>query len=298
MKHLPTLKQLQYLLALADEQSFSRAAETCNVTQSTLSAGISALENTLGQPLVARAHKNLVLTPLGEETVAEARKLVNAAEKLTERARLSGRPLSGPLRLGVIPTVAPYMLPQILPALTGKFPALELQIYEKQSANIVADLSAGRLDVLLMAFPFNTPGIEQHVLYEEPFMLAVPQGTWNKKTPVDIADLKGRDLLLLEDGHCLRDHALAACRFQPVQTRRAFNATSLQTLIQMVQAGYGITMLPEMAVKHGALPENIEIFSFKKPLPARQIGLAWRHGSARQKEFELLAEAVHSVFSA
>lgn len=286
--NLPSLRQLQYLAALADHRSFSRAAETCHVTQSTLSAGIAALESLLGQPLVDRAQKRTTLTAFGEETLERARDLIAGASAIVERAQHMNAPMSGPLRMGIIPTIAPYMLPRILPGLQKKFPALELQLHEDLSARIVESLQRGALDLILLAFPFDTPGMEQYELFSEPFFLACPKGLWKKAPPVRNEDLRTESLILLEEGHCLRDHALAACKLQPAQQRRTFSATSLPTLIQMVRHGYGITLLPEMAVKHGHLPEDVEFFSFRRPSPQRKIGLAWRQDHTRGEEFRIL----------
>lgn len=284
---------MQYFTALADHRSFSRAAGACHVTQSTLSAGIAALESLLGQPLVDRSQKRVTLTAFGEETLERARGLIAAAAAIVERARHMSAPMTGPLRMGIIPTIAPYMLPRILPGLQKKFPALELQLHEDLSARIVESLQRGALDVILLAFPFDTPDMEQCDLFSEPFFLACPKGLWRKAPPVKNEDLRAESLILLEEGHCLRDHALAACKLQPAQQRRAFSATSLPTLVQMVRHGYGITLLPEMAVKHGHLPGEVEVFPFRKPAPLRRIGLAWRKNHVRNQEFRTLAAQIN-----
>lgn len=289
---LPSLRQLQYLVAVAEEGSFSRAAQSCHVTQSTLSAGIAALESLLGQTLLDRSQNPVTLTSFGREALDRSQEIIRSATAMVERARYLGAPLTGPLRLGIIPTIAPYMLPRILPPLQKKFPALELQLHEDLSARLVEGMKRGELDLILLAFPYNTPGMVQHKLFDEPFFLACPKGLWERPPPVRTEDLEAESLILLEEGHCLRDHALEACELQPLQQRRTFSATSLPTLIQMVQHGYGITLLPEMAVKRGYLPQNIEVFPFKPPLPTRRIGLAWRENSPREKEFLMLAEQV------
>ena len=289
---LPSIKHLQYFVALAEHGSFSRAAAACNVTQSTLSAGIAALESLLGQPLADRTQRHVLLTPFGAELVDKVRGIIGDASEIVERARYLKTPLSGPLRLGIIPTIAPYMLPRMLPALQKKFPALELQLHEDLSARLMERLKRGDLDLILLAFPYDTPGMTQMKLFDEDFFLACPKGRWKKAPPVRTEDLETGNLILLEEGHCLRDHALAACKLQPLRQRRTFSATSLPTLIQMVQHGYGITLLPEMAVKYGHLPANIEIFPFRKPVPTRQIGLAWRERTPRQSEYLMLAACI------
>ncbi|PJB69642.1 MAG: hydrogen peroxide-inducible genes activator [Alphaproteobacteria bacterium CG_4_9_14_3_um_filter_47_13] len=293
---LPTLRQLQYLLALAEHQSFSKAAEFCYVTQSTLSAGIKELETHLSQQLVNRAGKQMTLTSFGEEVAEQARIILAHARDISARARSLEKPLSGALRLGIIPTIAPYLLPQILPPLQKKFPDLELQLTEDQSARLVEQLRKGLLDLALFAFPYDMPDMVQTLLFEEPFYIACPEKTWQGKNPAILGDLENKELLLLEEGHCLRDHALAACHFRAKAERRIFNATSLPTLIQFVQHGYGMTLLPKMAVEWGIIPKNIEIIPFALPCPTRKIGLIWRKKHPQEKEFILFSETLGSLF--
>lgn len=290
--HLPSLKQLQYLTALADHGSFSEAAAQCHVTQSTLSAGIASLENLLGQKLVDRSQRASTLTPLGLETVERARKILSDSRDLVTRVRALDMPLSGPLRLGIIPTIAPYLLPQILPGLQSGFPQLELHMHEDMSARLVESLRQGQLDMIVLALPYDTDGMVQEKLFSEQFMLAAPKGQWAGHDPARLDDLDGEALLLLEDGHCLRDHALAACNLKPRRQRQAFNASSLPTLIQMVSHGYGLTLLPEMAVRWSDLPRSIEIIPFAKPCPTRDIGLAWRRNHPRHDDFIRLAHYI------
>ncbi|MBI1301252.1 MAG: LysR family transcriptional regulator [Alphaproteobacteria bacterium] len=289
----PTLRQLDYLIAIEDEESFKRAAETCNVTQSTLSAGIQELEQILEHPLVNRGQRQRVtLTAFGAEVTSKARDILAETDKLVARAKQLQSPLTGPLRMGVIPTIAPYMLPEILPVLSAAFPALELQLHEDLSDRLVEKCEKGLLDVVLMAFPFETPALTQFFLFEEPFTLAVPKGREPEAREVSTGDLDPGELLLLDDGHCLSDHAIAACGLQKPKHRKAYSATSLQTLIQMVASGYGITLLPEMATRPENLSRNIVTIPFADPKPTRQIGLAWRSGHARRGEFEELGKAI------
>lgn len=296
MAYMPTIKQLQYLIALADHKTFSKAAEYCNITQPTLSAGIAALENLLGQELVDRSHtKQVVFTPMGQDVLTRARSIITQAEALVERARYASEPFSGPLRLGLIPTVAPYILPQCLPALQKKYPKLELQLFEDLSARLVEELQSGNIDIVLMAFPYEAEQMEKFIMFEEPFVLASPKGQWPKNKAVRTENLDSEKLLLLEEGHCLRDHALAACKLNIPPTKRAFNATSLATLIQMVQHDYGMTLLPEMAVKAEAIPDNIDILEFSAPKPSRQIGIGWRKGNQRAENFVELGKAIRDI---
>jgi len=283
----PTLRQLRYLIALEDEQSFSKAAESCLVTQSTLSAGVKDLEEILRQTLVNRKGRNITLTPLGAETAARARAILSDVDSLVLRATKLQTPLSGPLRLGVIPTIAPYLLPQILPLLQRDFPALELQLHEDLSARLVEGLHKGKLDGAILAFPYDTNGMIEKPLFDEPFYLAAPKDRTLPDT-LSVKDLKPEELLLLEDGHCLRDHAVSACKLQLPKTRKTFSATSLATLIQMVEHGYGLTLLPEMMVRVGAVPENIRLVPFKPPGPKRQIGMAWAENSPHAADMAAL----------
>lgn len=275
----PTIRQLEYLIALEKEQSFSKAAEYCNVTQSTLSAGIRDLEIVLDQKLVNRTSRTVNLTALGTEICAQSRKVMDDVDYIVARAQENKAPLNGTLRLGVIPTIAPYFLPEILPSLREDYPNLELQLFEDFSERLVEKLKHGALDVLLMAFPFEAEGIDHKILFTEDFVLACPKNKKPAKEHVDALDLDVGELLLLEDGHCMTDHALSACGLQKPANRKAYSATSLPTLIQMVNHGFGITLLPEMTEKAGGLPKHIEIMPFKKPRPTRDIGLAWKTGS-------------------
>lgn len=288
----PTIKQLKYLLAIKKEGSFSRAAESCYITQSTLSAGIKELETILGQTLVNRTGRQITLTAFGEDIAQSAREILDKVTLITEKSKKAEAPLSGPLRLGIIPTIAPYLLPDLLTICQEHFPELTLQIHEDLSERLVTQLQKSHLDILLMAFPFNTPGMAQFPLYEEEFMIACPRDQ-KIKDKISINDLDDTSLLLLEDGHCLRDHALSACKIDTgTQNKKPFNATSLPTLIQMVGHGYGMTLLPRMAAQSSNLPSNIRTVEFKTPKPTRQIGLAWNKGHRKSEEYTLLAQTL------
>ncbi len=288
----PSIRQLTYLIAIHEHASFSLAAEECAVTQSTLSAGIKELEAILDQQLVNRSRKAATLTPFGLETVELAREIIRDADRIVMLSRLLKEPMSGTLRIGIIPTIAPYMLPSLIPQITTNFPRLELQLFENITDNLLESLDKNKIDIALLAFPYNTPGLVQYLLYEEKFYAALPE---NQRTPdeMKLKDLEPEKLLLLEDGHCLRDHALDACDLQMPKQRETFSATSLPTIIQMVRAGYGMTLLPEMACTPENIPNGITLLAFKdKKPPTRQIGLCWRQSDPRRKDYETLAKSI------
>jgi LysR family hydrogen peroxide-inducible transcriptional activator len=287
----PTLKQLQYFLALTETGHFGRAAELCFVSQSAFSNAIRELETNLGAELVDRTNRSVTITATGQEVAVQARLVLSDVESLIETARGPTEPLAGELRLGVIPTIAPFMLPAILPRLRQQYPDLELLLIEDQTDRIHERLMDGELDVLLLALPWEMRGVDELDLFRDAFCLACRQGT-DRVDPENyrFSRLDADSILLLEDGHCLRDHALAACRIRSAQKVRRFGASSLLTLIEMVDADLGITFLPEMA--HGSsLLRNTRVKLW--PLGEnsyRTIGLVWRKGSRRAAEFRLLGE--------
>ncbi|WP_440958502.1 hydrogen peroxide-inducible genes activator [Oceanicaulis sp. LC35] len=298
--HLPTLRQLTFLLALAEHGSFSRAAEAAHVTQPTLSAGIKELETILGATLVERGARGAALTPAGEAAVSRARIVLTEAEDLVHMARAAGEPLSGPFRLGVIPTIAPFLLPKALPSLREQYPKLELFLREDLTHRLVEALKDRRLDAALIALPYDAPGIETTGLLEDEFLFAAtpdhPLAKVDKLSPAMLAD---EPLLLLEDGHCLRDHALSVCSASRPDTNDArsdFAATSLHTLVQMVKSGLGATLLPKLAIDAGLADRlDLAIRPFDPPVAGREIGVAWRKGSAREHEARMLADAVREA---
>jgi LysR family hydrogen peroxide-inducible transcriptional activator len=290
MAALPTLRQLQYLLALSELRSFSRAAAACCVTQSTLSGAIKELEATLGARLVDRDRRSVVMTAAGAEAVARARHIVDEAAALVDWSHRSAGPLSGTLRLGIIPTIAPFLLPRVLPRLKKAFPRLSLRLREETTAKLLDALKAGDLDLVLMAFPYDAPGLETAILMEDPLLLAEPESAKAARSPAGVEDIAGRPLLLLEDGHCLRDHALAACTL-PTARVDEFGATSLFTLTRMVEAGYGVTLLPKLAMDAGLCAEaKLTVRPLKSPAAARRIGLAWRRNASRSEDYRMLVE--------
>lgn len=294
--YLPTLRQLRYLVALDEHRHFGRAAESCLATQSTLSAGLQELENLLGVTLVERTKRKVLMTPLGEEVAARGRELLRGAEDIADLARSHGRPLCGRLRLGVIPTIAPFLLPRALPGLRRLYPELKLILREDLTARLLERLAAGDLDAAVLALPYDAPEMEMEALYTDPFVLACPPGhPLAALDSVGGADLAGADLLLLEEGHCLRDHALAACSLPAPRRGEGMLGTSLGTLVQMVASGMGVTLLPRLAVEAGILTGTDLV---TRPLAgggARLLGLAWRKSSARKDEFRLLGKALFGL---
>jgi LysR family transcriptional regulator, hydrogen peroxide-inducible genes activator len=287
--HLPTLRQLRYLVALAEHRHFGHAAAACFATQSTLSAGLQELESLLGATLVERTKRKVMMTPVGEEVVGRARQLLRGAEDLADLARAHGRPLCGPLRLGVIPTIAPFLLPRALPGLRRLYPELKLALREDLTARLLERLASGDLDAAVLALPYDAPEMEMESLQTDPFVLACPPGhSLAGQDCVSGADLAQVDLLLLEEGHCLRDHALAACSLPAPRRGEGMLATSLGTLVQMVASGMGVTLLPQLAVEAGILAGTDLV---TRPLAmggSRLLGLAWRKSSVRKDEFRLL----------
>lgn len=295
MKILPTLRQLRYLVALAEHRHFGRAAETCLATQSTLSAGLQELENLLGVVLVERTKRKVMLTPIGEEVVARAREVLHGAEDIADLAAGAAEPLSGPLRLGVIPTIAPYLLPRVLPRLRTDHPGLRLYLREDLTARLLDRLGAGDLDVALIALPYHAPDIETLEIAEDPFVLACPPDhPLATKANLRSADLVGADLLLLEEGHCLRDHALAACHLPGPARGEGVLGTSLATLVQMVANNLGVTLLPKMAVECGVLAGTDVVTRPILDAGSRGIGLAWRPSSPRKADFRALGDALRA----
>jgi LysR family hydrogen peroxide-inducible transcriptional activator len=291
MKRVPTLKQLQYFLALTETEHFGRAAERCFVSQSAFSNAIRELETHLGAELVDRTNRSVTITATGQEVAVQARLVLRDVEDLVETARGPGEPLTGELRLGVIPTIAPFILPKALPKLRRRYPSLELLLTEDQTDRIYARLMDGELDVLLLALPWDLRGVDELELFRDPFCLACRDGT-ERVDPENyrFSRLDSDSILLLEDGHCLRDHALAACKIRGTEKVRRFGASSLLTLIEMVDADLGITFLPEMA-RDSALLRNTRVKLWPMTESSyRKIGLAWRKGSRRVEEFRLLGE--------
>ncbi len=293
---LPTLRQLQFFVALARRQSFSRAAQDSLVSQSTLSSAIKELEGILEAQLVDRSTRSFSLTPAGESVARQAAALLASTEDLVisvrDRALLSDK-----FRLGVIPTIAPFILPTLTPALQTDYPDLELYLFEELTATLLDHLAAGVIDAALLALPYDMPGVESMEVGEDIFWFACsPDHALVDERQIDLEQLSRIPLLLLEDGHCLRDHALAACRLQSAEKASSFGGTSLLTLAQMTRAGIGATLLPDMAVRQGmAKSSGLVVKPLTKPDPFRTIGVAWRKGSGRVEEAKALGIVVRET---
>jgi LysR family hydrogen peroxide-inducible transcriptional activator len=288
---LPTIKQLRYFVALTETEHFGRAAEACFVSQSAFSNAIQELESLLEVQLVDRTNRSVTITAMGQQLATQARLCLRDVESLVEMAKGQREPLTGELHLGVIPTIAPFLLPAALPKLRRKYPKLELYLHEDQSQRIYERLMDGELDVLLLALPYDMRGVEIMPLFKDRFALAYRHGT--RRVDPDnyrFNRLDADSILLLEDGHCLRDHALAACKIRNTQKVRRIGASSILTLVEMVDADLGITFLPELA-RNSLILKNTRVRM--KPLEEnsfRTIGLAWRKGTDREEEFRMLGD--------
>lgn len=299
MKHLPSLKQLQYLVALADTQHFGRAAERCHITQSTLSAGIRDLESVLETPVAERTRRRVVITPVGRQIAARAKALLRDAEELTQLATIGRSPMSGAMHLGVIPTIAPFLLPRALPSLNRSYPKLTLYLREEQTDPLLNRLREGQLDAALIALPYDTTGLSSTTLFEDEFFLACSHDHRLAATAVaTVRSLDREPLLLLEDGHCLRGQALAICSARPGRAREQYQATSLHTLVPMVAAGVGVTLLPKLAVDTPLVQGAGVSIARLDPPAFRQIGLVWREGAVRAGDYQSLAEGIRAAMLA
>lgn len=278
------LKDLRYLVAVADTRHFGRAAEHCFVSQPTLSAQLKKLEQYLGVQLIERQPNNVALTEAGEQIVARARRILIACEEVAEVARAQRDPLAGRLRVALLPTIGPYLLPLVAQPLRRALPRLELHLHEYQTAPLLAKLKSGELDLGILALPVEVEGLESRMLFAEPFTVALPaKHRLAGRERLQVSDLEGESLLLLEEGHCLRDQALAVCGRIGLCNHQDFRATSLETLRQMVATGAGITLLPQLATR-GAYgnARGVTVLPFSKPVPSRRIGAVWRKSTARR----------------
>jgi LysR family transcriptional regulator, hydrogen peroxide-inducible genes activator len=293
-----TLKQLRYFDALAREQHFGRAAEACSVTQPALSMQIHELEQQLGLVLVERTRSGVLLSDKGREVAARAARILGDVREMVEFAQHANEVLSGSLRLGVIPSIAPYMLPPLLPLLRDGYPHLELHVRETQTLPLTQELVDGKLDVLLLALPIIHPEVETQPLFDDRFLLALPMSRrLNARVRATKDLLEHERLLLLEEGHCLRDQALTYCSLQQVSTVNTFGVSSLSTVVEMVAAGYGITLLPEMCLNVEARGREIGLTRFVEPEPHRTVGLAWRTTSPRAADFRELGRLIKVAWS-
>ena len=294
--HLPTIKQLQYLVALRQHGHFGKAAEACFVTQSTLSAGLRELETLLGITLVERTRRVVRFTPLGLKVADKAQRVLRESEELADLARSEGQPLTGELRMGVIPTIAPFLLPAMLPRLRQEWPSLKLFLREETSQSACDALHRGQLDCVLLAMPYACGDVEIADLFDDPLYVAFPKGEAPRATEIDPSAIDESRLLLLEDGHCLKDHALSACNRPELRAEAMMMGTSLHTLVQMVDNGLGQTFVPAMAIESGILDgTGIVARRLRSHHNYRRIALAWRRSSPRDEEFQLLAGTLREI---
>ena len=296
--HLPTIKQLQYLVALRQHGHFGRAAEACFVTQSTLSAGLRELETLLGVTLVERTRRMVRFTALGEKVADKAVRVIREADELAELARAEGKPLHGELRMGVIPTIAPFLLPAMLPRLRSEWPSLKLFLREETSQAACEALHRGQLDCVLLALPYGCGDVDCAPLFEDRLFVAFPGGEAPASATVSVDEIDEKRMLLLEDGHCLKDHALSACNRPDLRANAAMMGTSLHTLVQMVDNGLGLTFVPAMAIEAGILEgTRVDAKPLRSDHGSRQVALIWRGSSPRESEFQLLAATLRRIIS-
>lgn len=290
------IRALQYLVTLAEVRHFSKAAELCFVSQPTLSMQIRKLEEELGVQLVERSPRQVMLTRVGEEIVSRCQKILSEVDAMKAIARRSRDPHSGLLRLGIFPTLAPYLLPHVIPEIRRRFPKLTLRLFEEKTEQLLEMLVQGRLDAGVLALPAGGDQLISRKLFDEPFVVAMPEGhPLSLRKSLSLDELVDQELLLLEDGHCLRDQALAVCQLAGAHEQLDFHATSMETLRQMVAANTGITLLPTLAIKPPVSPtENVVIRPFKGDAPSRSIAMVWRKSSALNDFLEELA----AVFAA
>jgi LysR family hydrogen peroxide-inducible transcriptional activator len=291
------LRDLRYLVALAEQRHFGRAAEACHVSQPTLSTQIRKLEDELGVALVERAPRQVMLTAAGHDIAARARRVLAEVDQMRETARRTADPEAGSIRLGLFPTLGPYLLPHVVPRIRARFPRLELLLVEEKTETVLHMLRDGKLDAAVLALPLHEDWLETEFLFEEPFLLAVPDGhPLAEQRELRLAQLDHERLLLLEEGHCLRDQALEVCTLAGAGEKEGFRATSLETLRQMVAAGVGVTLLPMLAVKPPVSPsENIRLLSFRDPPPTRRLALVWRKSSATATFLHKLAAVLRDL---
>ncbi len=288
------MRHLRYFEALARSGHFGRAAEDCAVSQPALSMQIRDLEALVGAPLVERGGRQIRLTPLGEDFAQRAREILRAVEELQDLGRASQGPLSGRLRIGVIPTVAPYLLPRVLTALSERYPALDLRPREAVTRTLIADLLEGRLDTAIVALPVSEPALHEEDLFTEEFVLVRPSGDANLPVP-DAEGLREMRLLLLEEGHCFREQALSFCKVETAMPRDLMEGSSLATLVQMVGAGIGVTLIPEMALPVETRSAEVSLARLAEPRPSRRIGMVWRRSSPLADQLVCVADLVREI---
>jgi len=292
-------RDLRYLVAVADHRHFGRAAAACYVSQPTLSTQLKKLEQYLGVQLVERTNKQVMLTPIGKMIAERARHVLNEVADIVDTARAAGDPMAGELRMGLIPTIGPYLLPHLVPELREVYPRLRLFLYEERTNRLLERLHRGELDAAVMAVPVQDDGLLNASLFHEPFLLAMPaHHPLAAKDEIEITDLEAEQILLLEEGHCLRDQALDVCNMVGAREDAEFRATSMETLRQMVASGAGITLLPALAAAaNSGVPNHmaVEMRPFRNPAPRREMAIFWRKGSAREPTIRAIAEVIRAL---
>ncbi len=298
MKPIPSLRQLRYLIAVVDRRHFGQAAEACFVSQSTLSAAIQELEDLLGAPLLERTKRSVVPTPLGVEVANRARDLLKGAEDIADIAAAAREPMSGPLRLGMIPTIGPFVVPRAMPDLRRRFPKLKLFLREDQTARLLSQLAGGEIDGALIALPYPVDEFDLSVIARDRFSVLFPaQHARAGARRIRASELALEELLLLEEGHCLRDHVLSACSLESARRNEGFKGTSLHTLVQMVANGLGVTLLPQIAIDAGILRGlKLPVLGLDAETAYRDIGLVWRRGSGQAQTMKTIAAALRAAW--
>lgn len=289
-----SLRHLRYFEALAQHSHFGRAAEACSISQPAMSLQMKELEEILGSPLIERSARRIRLTPVGESLAVRAREILRSVDELASLARASQAPLSGRLRIGVIPTVAPYLLPGVIQRLSARFPDLDLRPREAVTHKLVDDLTEGRLDVAIVALPVSEPSLAEHPLFAEEFVLVRPAADADKPVP-NPETLRTMRLLLLEEGHCFRDQALSFCKLGSAVPRDLMEGSSLSTLVQMVGAGIGVTLIPRMAVAIETRNAPVSVARLPAPRPSRMVGLVWRRSNPMGDQFAVLVDLLRDM---
>jgi len=295
----PTLRQLEYFTAVAERSSFSKAADSCYVSQPALSAQIAQLEAVLGVRLFERNRRGVQLTRAGRELVPGAKEILESCDRFAQLAQSFGAPLSGPLRMGVIPTIGAYLLPRVLPAVSRAYPNLQVYLREDMTDRLLEQLHEGKLDLLLLAIDLDLGNVATQPLFSDPFVLAVPESDeLAQLDEVSLSDIEGRNILLLDEGHCLRAQTLPLCETAGAGEISGFRASSLGTITQMVANGLGITLLPELAVeREAAAVPSLSVISFGADGPSRSVGFAWRKDSPRAAEYRALGETLATAYA-
>ncbi len=294
-KALPSIQHLKYLSALAKHNSFSKAADFCNVTQSTLSSGIKELENLLQYPLAIRNSRSVTLTPFGRDILKQSQKILDDASYIMHLSKVAAQPMSGKMRIGIIPTIAPYFLPSTLINIKKHYPALEIELYESLTHQLIHQINENILDIAIIAFPYETNNLERHVFFKDYFSYVTNKQHLVKKP---IENLSSRidyaDLLILTDGHCLRDHVLSACKLsqKKLGSENVFQLSNIDTLLELVKQGYGNTLLPDIILHNKILDPDIQVIPLKKPRPYREIGAIWRGDNSLNDDIKKLIKTL------